>query len=105
MVDSRNGISIGTNAILSLMSCNIRVELTRSQVAGTFGPMASAFSICSLVVHWRDYIPPGGTEDQGVPVSDPAWYEFNIFQREAHLANGLCLLGSLLSTRFNWPSL
>jgi potassium channel subfamily K len=43
-------------------------------VAGTFGPMASAFSICALVVHWREYLPPGATEDTGIPIPDPPWY-------------------------------
>ncbi|KAE8453217.1 hypothetical protein EG329_011284 [Mollisiaceae sp. DMI_Dod_QoI] len=32
-------------------------------IAGTFGPMASAFSICALAVHWRVYIPPGAAEE------------------------------------------
>ncbi|KIW07875.1 uncharacterized protein PV09_01788 [Verruconis gallopava] len=42
-------------------------------IAGTFGPMASAFSICALVVYWREYIPEGGTEAHGEPIKDPAW--------------------------------
>ncbi|KAM3069714.1 hypothetical protein ACMFMG_010424 [Clarireedia jacksonii] len=40
-------------------------------VAGTFGPMASAFSICALVVHWRVWIPEGGVEEHGVYIDDP----------------------------------
>ena len=43
-------------------------------VAGTFGPMASAFSICALVKHWRVYIPPGGAEEHGDYIPDPKWY-------------------------------
>lgn len=43
-------------------------------VAGTFGPMASAFSICALVQSWRVDIPPGANESHGsVKVSDPKW--------------------------------
>jgi len=42
-------------------------------VAGTFGPMASAFSICALVVHWRVWIPDGGVEEHGVYIDDPKW--------------------------------
>ncbi|KAH7346453.1 potassium channel-like protein [Rhexocercosporidium sp. MPI-PUGE-AT-0058] len=42
-------------------------------IAGTFGPMASAFSICSLVVHWRVEIPEGKTEAEGVELDDPKW--------------------------------
>jgi potassium channel subfamily K len=43
-------------------------------MAGTFGPMASAFSICALAVHWRVYIPPGAAEENGVPIDDPKWW-------------------------------
>ncbi|KUJ12293.1 voltage-gated potassium channel [Mollisia scopiformis] len=42
-------------------------------IAGTFGPMASAFSICALVVHWRVYIPLGAAEQNGIPIEDPKW--------------------------------
>ncbi|KAH6679307.1 potassium channel-like protein [Halenospora varia] len=42
-------------------------------IAGTFGPMASAFSICALVVHWRVYIPPGAAEQNGIELPDPQW--------------------------------
>jgi len=43
-------------------------------VAGTFGPMANAFSICALVENWRVEIPPGGTEQHGIDLKDPKWY-------------------------------
>ncbi|MCJ1386671.1 Potassium channel [Xylographa soralifera] len=42
-------------------------------LAGTFGPIASAFNICALVQHWRVSIPPGGTEEHGIDVPDPSW--------------------------------
>ncbi|KAF2709660.1 voltage-gated potassium channel [Pleomassaria siparia CBS 279.74] len=42
-------------------------------IAGTFGPMANAFSVCALVEKWRVYIPPGGDEDDGLTVEDPKW--------------------------------
>ncbi|KAI9733421.1 MAG: Potassium channel [Cirrosporium novae-zelandiae] len=42
-------------------------------VAGTFGPMASAFSICALVQNWRVKIPPGGVEEHGIDIKDPKW--------------------------------
>ncbi|KAB8293839.1 hypothetical protein EYC80_009320 [Monilinia laxa] len=42
-------------------------------VAGTFGPMASAFSICALVVRWRVSIPLGGVEEHGIYIDDPKW--------------------------------
>jgi potassium channel subfamily K, other eukaryote len=43
-------------------------------LAGTFGPMANAFSICALVQNWRVEIPPGGTEEHGKNIKDPKWY-------------------------------
>ncbi|OAP59113.1 hypothetical protein AYL99_06411 [Fonsecaea erecta] len=42
-------------------------------LAGTFGPIANAFSICALVENWRVEIPPGGTEEHGIDIKDPAW--------------------------------
>ncbi|KAL1648335.1 hypothetical protein SLS58_002088 [Diplodia intermedia] len=42
-------------------------------IAGTFGPLANAFSICALVEKWRVYIPPGMDETVGEPVQDPSW--------------------------------
>ncbi|KAJ5153154.1 uncharacterized protein N7482_009632 [Penicillium canariense] len=38
--------------------------------AGTFGPMASAFNICSLSQKWRMEILPGGGERD---IADPTW--------------------------------
>ncbi|KAE9982803.1 hypothetical protein BLS_005385 [Venturia inaequalis] len=42
-------------------------------IAGTFGPMANAFSICALVESWRISIPPGGSEAIGESITDPKW--------------------------------
>jgi potassium channel subfamily K, other eukaryote len=42
-------------------------------LAGTFGPMANAFSICALVENWRVSIPPGGSEEHGIDIKDPKW--------------------------------
>ncbi|KAJ4992660.1 potassium channel [Stagonosporopsis vannaccii] len=42
-------------------------------IAGTFGPMANAFSICALPEKWRVYIPPGSDEGHGFTVEDPKW--------------------------------
>ncbi|KAL9125800.1 MAG: hypothetical protein Q9217_005055 [Psora testacea] len=44
-------------------------------LAGTFGPMASAFNICALAVPWRVEIPPGfgANESHGNFVKDPKW--------------------------------
>ncbi|PMD35598.1 voltage-gated potassium channel [Hyaloscypha variabilis F] len=62
-------------------------------IAGTFGPMASAFSICALVVHWRVYIPPGAAEENGVPIPDPKWLiGINAAQLALALISNLFLL-------------
>ncbi|OAX83648.1 hypothetical protein ACJ72_01997 [Emergomyces africanus] len=42
-------------------------------LAGTFGPTASAFSICSLAERWRAKLPTGGSLDNATPVTDPKW--------------------------------
>lgn len=44
-------------------------------LAGTFGPMASAFNLCALVENWRVNIPPGfgANEAHGINVPDPKW--------------------------------
>lgn len=43
-------------------------------IAGTFGPMASAFSVVALVIKWRTIVPDGGTDVDGIFVEDPVWY-------------------------------
>jgi len=42
-------------------------------LAGTFGPLANAFSICALVRSWRVYIAPGETAASGDRITDPGW--------------------------------
>ncbi|EDU49906.1 potassium channel isoform 2A [Pyrenophora tritici-repentis] len=42
-------------------------------IAGTFGPMANAFSICALVEKWRVFIPFGADEGHGTKIEDPTW--------------------------------
>ncbi|RDW85639.1 putative potassium channel [Coleophoma crateriformis] len=62
-------------------------------IAGTFGPMASAFSICALVAHWRVQIPPGGVEEHGIYVDDPPWLiAVNSVQLAIALISNLFLL-------------
>ncbi|KAJ3466393.1 hypothetical protein MRS44_007051 [Fusarium solani] len=41
--------------------------------AGALGPVASAFSICSLVEPWRQHLVPGGAIQDATPVPDPTW--------------------------------
>ena len=42
-------------------------------VAGSFGPLALAFSICALIEDWRVTIPSSGQEADEVFISDPKW--------------------------------
>ena len=42
-------------------------------IAGTFGPLANAFSICALARSWRVSIMPGETEANGGRITDPGW--------------------------------
>ncbi|KAF1913872.1 hypothetical protein BDU57DRAFT_325867 [Ampelomyces quisqualis] len=42
-------------------------------IAGTFGPMANAFSICALVETWRVYLPSASDEGHGERIEDPKW--------------------------------
>ncbi|KAI6370453.1 hypothetical protein MCOR25_004190 [Pyricularia grisea] len=42
-------------------------------MAGTLGPVASAFSICALVRPWRQHMPPGTNVSQAEFVEDPSY--------------------------------
>uniref|UniRef100_A0A0D2XRR7 Potassium channel domain-containing protein n=1 Tax=Fusarium oxysporum (strain Fo5176) TaxID=660025 RepID=A0A0D2XRR7_FUSOF len=42
-------------------------------IAGTLGPVASAFSICSLAEPWRQQLVPGGDIQDAPSVPDPPW--------------------------------
>jgi len=42
-------------------------------IAGTLGPVASAFSICALVKPWRQIYPPGTDITNAPFIGDPAW--------------------------------
>ncbi|KAK4128551.1 voltage-gated potassium channel [Parathielavia appendiculata] len=42
-------------------------------IAGTLGPVASAFSICALVTPWRQSFPPGTDVDAAPFIRDPPW--------------------------------
>ena len=44
-----------------------------SLLAGTFGPVATAFNVCALVVDWRLTVDPSSTEAEGFFRSDPKW--------------------------------
>ena len=62
-------------------------------IAGTLGPVASAFSICALVRPWRQYYPPGTDIDQAAFVDDPAWLTvINAIQLAIAVAGNMALL-------------
>ncbi|CZT45840.1 related to potassium channel [Rhynchosporium secalis] len=62
-------------------------------IAGTFGPMASAFSICALVVTWRVEISEGKTEAEGIRLPDSSWLiGINAAQLAIALISNLFLL-------------
>nr|XP_036587094.1 potassium channel [Colletotrichum truncatum]KAF6797825.1 potassium channel [Colletotrichum truncatum] len=42
-------------------------------IAGTLGPVASAFSICALVRPWRQHFPPGTDINAAAFIPDPKW--------------------------------
>ncbi|KAH7109404.1 hypothetical protein B0J13DRAFT_314906 [Dactylonectria estremocensis] len=42
-------------------------------IAGALGPVASAFSICSLAEPWRQHLVPGGDIQDATSVPDPMW--------------------------------
>ncbi|KAH6957606.1 hypothetical protein BKA56DRAFT_602155 [Ilyonectria sp. MPI-CAGE-AT-0026] len=42
-------------------------------IAGALGPVASAFSICSLAEPWRRHLVPGGDIQDATSVPDPMW--------------------------------
>lgn len=42
--------------------------------AGTLGPVASAFSICTIAEPWRQRLLPGADIQNAPFVANPAWY-------------------------------
>ncbi|KAI5461938.1 hypothetical protein BGZ63DRAFT_354217 [Mariannaea sp. PMI_226] len=42
-------------------------------IAGTLGPVASAFSICTLAEPWRQHLVPGGDAQKAPFIANPLW--------------------------------
>ncbi|KAH8703513.1 putative potassium channel [Talaromyces proteolyticus] len=63
-------------------------------IAATFGPMANAFSVCSLSQHWREIVKPGGPPiDQAETLPDPPTIiALNAVSLVAALIANFCLL-------------
>ncbi|KAI1275584.1 hypothetical protein F5Y07DRAFT_369732 [Xylaria sp. FL0933] len=72
-------------------------------IAGTLGPVASAFSICALVKPWRQEIPPGSDITKATFIHDPSWLlAINAVQLViAVVANCFLLLNMTKRVRFN----
>ncbi|KAI2468358.1 voltage-gated potassium channel [Annulohypoxylon bovei var. microspora] len=72
-------------------------------IAGTLGPVASAFSICALVRNWRQHILPGSDVTKAVFIEDPPWLlAVNAVQLViALVANVFLLLNMTKRVRFS----
>ncbi|KAL1301593.1 hypothetical protein AAFC00_005823 [Neodothiora populina] len=71
-------------------------------LAGTFGPIASAFNICSLSSSWRFYLPPGTAPAEGTVIDDPKWLLAlnSVSVASALIANGALLLNMSRRLKF-----
>ncbi|KAJ9419359.1 hypothetical protein QL093DRAFT_2590998 [Fusarium oxysporum] len=72
-------------------------------IAGTLGPVASAFSICSLAEPWRQQLVPGGDIQDAPSVPDPPWLSIvEAIQLLAGIISNLFLLLNMARrVRFN----
>lgn len=72
-------------------------------IAGTLGPVASAFSTCALVQKWRRHIPPGLAVTQADLIDDPVWLTvINAIQLAiAVISNVFLLLNMTRRVRFS----
>lgn len=72
-------------------------------VAGTLGPVASAFSICALVRPWRQKFAPGSDIDKAPFIADPIWLTvINAIQLAvAVVANLVLLMNMARKIRFS----
>lgn len=72
-------------------------------VAGTLGPVASAFSICALTRPWRQSYPPGSNIQDAAFIPDPKWLDAvnGVQLGVAIIANMALLLNMTKRLRFN----
>ncbi|KAF4452702.1 hypothetical protein F53441_4509 [Fusarium austroafricanum] len=62
-------------------------------IAGTLGPVASAFSICALVRPWRQQLSPGKHPKEAVFIVDPVWLTaINAIQLSMAIVSNVFLL-------------
>ncbi|KAI5455574.1 hypothetical protein BGZ63DRAFT_409784 [Mariannaea sp. PMI_226] len=65
-------------------------------IAGTLGPVASAFSICALVQPWRQHLVPGGDVQESPFVANPSWLTIaNAIQLAIAVTSNMFLLLNL----------
>ncbi|KAF5018163.1 hypothetical protein F66182_9873 [Fusarium sp. NRRL 66182] len=72
-------------------------------IAGTLGPVASAFSICALVRPWRQHLVPGELVKEAAFIDDPVWLTaINAIQLAmAVVSNVFLLLNMARRVRFS----
>ncbi|KAK5561851.1 hypothetical protein LTR46_000656 [Exophiala xenobiotica] len=65
-------------------------------IAGTFGPLASAFNICALAISWRTTVDSNSTESEGTHIQDPASFlAVNAVSLAIALLSNLVLLAQI----------
>jgi len=65
-------------------------------IAGTFGPMASAFNICAVSIPWRLIVSPSNAESEGTHIPDHAWLiTVNAVSLGVAIVANLFLLGQM----------
>ncbi|KAI0839786.1 voltage-gated potassium channel [Hypoxylon sp. FL0890] len=106
-----DGFADGKEGQQGIMSDQIHLDPSRwwfasaafPMIAGTLGPVASAFSICALVKYWRQHIPPGSDVTKAIFVPDPPWLTvINAVQLTiALVANVFLLLNMTKRVRFS----
>ncbi|MCJ1402982.1 Potassium channel [Xylographa trunciseda] len=72
-------------------------------IAATFGPLATAFNICALVMDWRVVVDPSSTEATGIDIRDPDWLDaVNAISLFTSVAANLMLLAHMTG-RISFP--
>ncbi|MCJ1379547.1 Potassium channel [Xylographa soralifera] len=72
-------------------------------VAACFGPLATAFNICALVMDWRVIVDPSSTESTGIDIRDPDWLDaINAISLFTSVAANLMLLAHITG-RVSFP--
>ncbi|KAH7000931.1 hypothetical protein EDB80DRAFT_647825 [Ilyonectria destructans] len=69
------------------------LSLAFPMIAGTLGPVASAFSVCALAQPWRQHLVPGANVQEAPFVANPSWLTIvNAIQLAVAITSNLFLL-------------